>query len=57
MMVKFRLRLERNLLERARKLASMEGKSVEDFIVDLLRSLIEANDTAKRETRKPKAIR
>ena len=57
MVVTFRLRLERDLWERARAVASMEDKSVEDFIVDLLRSLIEANDTAKRETRKPKAIR
>ena len=57
MVVTFRLRLERDLVERARAVASMEDKSVEDFIVDLLRSLIEANDTAKRETRKPKAIR
>ena len=51
MMVKFRLRLERDLVERARVVASMEGKSLEDFLVDLLRNLVEASEAAKREIR------
>lgn len=56
MVVTFRLRLERDLVERARAVASMEGKSVEDFLVDLLRKLVEASEAEKLETRKPKAI-
>ena len=57
MMVKFRLRLECDLVERARAVASMEGKSLEDFLVDLLRNLVEASEAAKRETGRPKAVR
>lgn len=56
MVVTFRLRLERDLVKRARAVASMEGKSVEDFLVDLLRKLVEASEAEKLETRKPKAI-
>ena len=56
MVVTFRLRLERDLVERARAVASMEGKSVEDFLVDPLRKLVEASEAEKLETREPKAI-
>ena len=56
-MVKFRLRLKRDLVERARAVASMEGKSVEDFLVDLLRKLVEASEAEKLETRKTQSNR